>query len=279
MKNISLIFLLTVFSGVLISQDYENPVNWYTSNSFSLYNSAGLTVFKSADAYEGNYAARVESKYAALLGRAIAGVMTTGILKDGVHVSGGQLFTSRPQKLTGYYKYSTQLSDMASLEVLLTTWNTATHKRDTVTYDKVLMPPVMEYTLFEIPLTYKNTAYPDTQLIVISSNANRFSPIQGSVLVIDNVSFSDENNTALVNEHHVSRKINVYPNPTNNHLNITVAESSDIQICNIDGSVIFQLLLQANEIHVLDVNGFRPGVYLIKADNDKYSTIQKVIIN
>jgi len=198
MKRNYFLLLPFLILGPLFGQAYENPINWYTSNSYSTYNSAGATVSKSTDAKGGLFAARLEGKNAALLGKTIPGVITTGILKGGINVSGGQLYTIRSQKLTGYYKYSPQGADMAGFEVLLTKWNPTTLKRDTIAYGNVSKGAAAGYTAFNVPLTYKTTDAPDSQLVVISSSADRLNAIAGSVLLIDGLLFIGDANTECV---------------------------------------------------------------------------------
>lgn len=281
MKRFSFTVLFFLIWLMSFGQNYENPVGWNTSNQYCINNSAGVSVRKSADiaTNEGTYSVRLESKNAALLGKIIPGLITTGKLEGGVHVSGGQPYNGRPQKLTGLYKYSPVGNDLASVKVLLSKWNSSTQKKDTIAYGNIFIEKSEQYTSFEVKLEYRNTTLiPDSQLIVIASSENTTNAIAGSVLFVDNLSFKDEF-SSIRTVHDDLKELCVYPNPASDFINVAVRQEAKINILSIaSGQIVYKLNLKENSVHKIGIGDFIPGQYLIEVKNDKYTAVRKVLI-
>ena len=273
MKKYYYSLVLLFVTGVVSGQAFENPVNWFTSNSFSIYCSAGVSVTKATDAKEGLFAVRLEGKNGALIGKTIPGVITTGILTGGINVSGGQSHTTKSERLTGYYKYSPQGSDMAGIEVSLTKWNSTTHQRDIIAYGNVSKEAAADYTAFEVLLSYNSTIVtPDSQLVVISSSANRSNAIAGSVLYIDNLSFSGEVSSTSNSNYNVDPpKINVYPNPVKDFLWIKIYDFEEGEYSWILYNQSGQLKLQGKIFEhesKISFKSFSSGSYILKVNRE-----------
>ena len=68
--------------------------------------------------------------------------------------------------------------------------------------------------------------------------------------------------------------ISIYPNPTSDKLFIANMENAKIGIFSITGNQVQEFIMTGNQV---DVSHLKPGVYLIKFDNGKKSTMQKFI--
>jgi hypothetical protein len=68
----------------------------------------------------------------------------------------------------------------------------------------------------------------------------------------------------------------IYPNPANSTLHVELDKQSTIQICDMNGRVVYaqdQLLDET-----IDVSGFNPGIYIVRINNNEKVTQHKVVI-
>ncbi len=112
-----------------------------------------------------------------------------------------------------------------------------------------------------------NDAYPD---LLIGNYSGGASYYQGSL-------FTDYETTT---QNNLFDKINVYPNPTNNTVNIDLGKNdisnSSVEIIDLLGKTIFIQNVVNNSI-VVNLQGLSQGIYLIKFTNSKGSSAQKII--
>jgi hypothetical protein len=158
-----------------------------------------VTVDTVTDCMQGKYAARLTSKNFHLMENVdvfIPGYIGASVLdipKATIHL--GKPYTQKPVKLQGYYKYSPVSTDSAMIQILLTKWNSAASKRDTISYDKVIIKnAVPTYTPIDLTLTYKDaTATPDTLVLIFASSAGvDFNDLQGCAGQIGSVMWVDD---------------------------------------------------------------------------------------
>ena len=121
---------------------------------------------------------------------AFSGTDVNTIINGGIALNGAV-----PDRLTGYYKYTSAMSgDNGGILMLGTKYNTATHRREVVGGGyTTAMTDTNAYTPFEIsysPLSEVNPSYPyveaDSLIIFLFSSANTL-PQQGSALYLDNL--------------------------------------------------------------------------------------------
>lgn len=77
----------------------------------------------------------------------------------------------------------------------------------------------------------------------------------------------------------VNNEINVYPNPTNDNININANISSDkllINIYNLDGSRVYSQTTFSKNI-TIDLSNFNPGIYLLKIYSEEKNHLTKII--
>ncbi|CAN5428498.1 hypothetical protein BH11BAC1_BH11BAC1_12910 [soil metagenome] len=89
--------------------------------------------------------------------------------------------------------------------------------------------------------------------------------------------FLNQTTTSISNIQN-QNEINIFPNPSTHHINISSGETLDhISICNLHGENILNLSSDKKEMSI-DVNSFSKGIYFIKVTAAKISTTQKLII-
>lgn len=105
------------------------------------------------------------------------------------------------------------------------------------------------------------------KLYCFSNAANNPKQVIPVTLEITGVSV-DEHNQILVN---------VYPNPSTDHLNITSDEIQRVEICNMMGRRVFDSFYHDTHV-VIPTNGFAPGTYMVTVTTTQGKTTKKVIL-
>lgn len=131
------------------------------------------------------------------------------------HASGAEVynegiaFTSRPSKLTGYYKYVAKGGDKNGVVTVTVEHRTPAGSTVTLATQTIALTPASSYTYFEVSLPYTNQDYKATHINVMFASSNHASNSQsaesagiatedilseavslGSELYIDNISLS-----------------------------------------------------------------------------------------
>ncbi len=160
------------------------------------------TVYKTDDYVVGPYGAKMISKNLVLNTTQeifIPGMIGSTVLdipNQTIHI--GKPFTQKPVAFQGYYKYYPANGDSGLLMALLTKFNTALAKRDTIAYAKMIIKnTVNTYTHFELNLNYwDNTATPDSiSLLMVSSAGINLQDLfhctgqPGSTMFVDEISY------------------------------------------------------------------------------------------
>ena len=253
---------------------YEEPGGgiWTTANRAVLLNPAifKVTTFKSEDAYEGNYSAKIITDLAELPGNDIlqTGALATGYfdelalpptnLKDGIP------FNGHPYRFKGYFKYLSVNHDSCDVYSLLYKWNTVKNRRDTIAYAwKTDTIRVTEWTQFDIPYKYFSEEEPDTISIIFSPSAagDLFEGQVGSTLYIDDISLEFENGIEWKLMSEVVSK--AYPNPSAGKVTIEISDEirqGTVVIYSIDGNECSRKGFSGIKADI-DITGFSPGYY------------------
>ena len=253
---------------------YEEPGGgiWTTANRAVLLNPAifKITTFKSEDAYEGNYSARIVTDVAELPGNDIlqTGTLATGYfdelalppsnLKDGIP------FNGHPYRFKGYFKYLSVNHDSCDVYSLLYKWNPWKNRRDTIAYAwKTDTIRVTEWTQFDIPYHYFSDEEPDTISIIFAPSAagDLFEGQIGSTLYVDDISLEFENSIEWKLMSEVVSK--AYPNPASDRLSIEVSaeiRQGRVVIYSIDGTECTRQGFSGSET-IIDVTRLSPGYY------------------
>lgn len=244
MKNLyySIIFTCCFFYHLnaqnIPNGNFENwtgtrPTSWETTNGLmsAPFNNP-QTIFQSTDAYSGTYACEIQtkkmrSKPAGVFIPDYAGSMFVG-RQISIRSIPGFAFAERPNKMQFYYKFNARNNDSATIRLLLTRWNTAENKRDTLASNfNYLLDSVNVYTKKEIILNYLDTLQtPDTAIIFITS-ATSFAQAEGAKLLIDELKFSG--GTVGLNNPKQALKIEVYPNPSTGVFNLNFGSNQNME--------------------------------------------------
>lgn len=79
-----------------------------------------------------------------------------------------------------------------------------------------------------------------------------------------------------------NKYINIFPNPTNGVLNITIADyigNLNIELYDINGRKVFQQNMDNfNTLNSIDIKSLQSGIYIIKMDGDDLTYTQKVLL-
>ena len=148
MKSLHIIFALLIINGTL-SQQLENsgfeqwenvgtgeeePLSWSstkTSDNSSLNGLAPQVISRSTDAHTGTYAAKLVNKNVPFVNIVANGILTNGIVHTTTNPQDSyvytdvnssdhsQPFTSLPDSIVGWYKYTPQGNDVGNIQVLL----------------------------------------------------------------------------------------------------------------------------------------------------------------
>ena len=160
-----------------------------------------VTTEKTTEYYSGTMAAKLVSKNfcpstSCIFIPGMLGSTTLDIPHQTIHL--GKPYTQKPLRFKGFYKYAPVAGDSALIEVLLTRYNTALGKRDTVAITKnIIKATVTEYTAFDYTLTYLNNSLtPDTATVLLVSSAGiNFTNLTecvgqpGSIMYVDEIDF------------------------------------------------------------------------------------------
>ena len=258
--------------------NYENPFLWDTPNPETSL--VGLTTVTKEDSvvYDGTYSARLTTLD--IIGIMIApGLVTLGsfdvdFITQEITFAGGEPFTDRPAKLTGWYKYTPSGSDFFSVAVYLTK-NTV----DTVAVGAILQAtPATEWTQFEVPIIYFSTEDPDTVNMIIMSSLAPITP--GSVLFVDKIEFQGG---VGIEEESLTEYVNFYYDQSNQAVQINYRFESEqtvsVSLFNLVGQPVKVLLEKRvmNGQDVIDIGGYPAGVYMLEVRSGRERMVRKLI--
>ncbi len=180
--------------------NYLRTLNYLTTLPSSVGGPGPLTTDSSRDSHSGTYAALLitgtfSPQGDPLIIPGLVGTDSLDIPNATIHL--GKRFTARPDSLQGWYKYVPVGGDSAMVSVLLSKYNVAAQKRDTIgLLRQIYHNTVYNYTFIDLPITYYSAATPDTLTLLICSSAGiNFVDLLackgqvGSRMWIDEISF------------------------------------------------------------------------------------------
>ncbi len=223
----------------------------------------GLTVYRTDSVHAGNYAVRCETQEIAVMQVIIPGVVgTLQIDWVGMKAVLGNSFTwnTKPTRFQGYYMSFPKVNDSSAAIILLSKWNTATHKRDTIAYTRLVFKGVVStYTQFDAPINYLNTTtMPDSITVLLLSCAGYNAKYMlgsvgqvGSKAYFDDVTLTDIAGYEYLMMPEISVKLS--PVPVSDLLTVTV--SSELK-----EGMIEIYTTQAQTLCVLPLKGLRNTV-------------------
>ncbi|MBN2892028.1 MAG: T9SS type A sorting domain-containing protein [Bacteroidales bacterium] len=207
MKKTFIFFSLFFFAVVTFSQtvpqnkNFENWIDLGTNgDSLVKWNSAiwyDAGVFgmiripfaeQSTDAFQGDYAAKLETKEESFTGMILPGIIQLGkfdLEGDGMPIYGGVPFSERPLGLSVFAKYFPADNDTAFVMAYLTKYNGTSTDTIGLTFYP-LTDIIPDYTELLMPIIYESEDAPDTLNIVIIST-NPLNMKVGSTMYVDSL--------------------------------------------------------------------------------------------
>jgi hypothetical protein len=175
---------------------YLEPEHWVTANVFSFLFGGDTSATHTTDAHSGNYAIRIEGVEDIIpsdQGEMHSTVVGFAIPYTTYFNFGEGLPTIdigfNPSRLTGYYKFTPVLHDTAFAYVALIDDQDQSYQFET------LLPPITDYTPFDVPLVYPNTVHITKASILLSTSKyfmqDTVNGEVGSVLVVDDLNLVD----------------------------------------------------------------------------------------
>ena len=189
---------------------------------------------------------------------------------------------SRPSKLKGFYKYEEnfiqygdeQIIDTAEVVVVLTKWNAALAKKDTVGFGKFsTYTATSAYKEFVVNVEYFSAEMPDSITILLDPSIIGRDPDHDfqtladggiSLFTVDNLSLEEEI-TAGIDDVQKQTEVVVHPNPAKNQLNFSNISGEGI-IYDLTGKKVSQFTL--NNGGALDIAHLNVGLFIVKITND-----------
>lgn len=263
------------------SQGYLNPAKWYSLNTLTQFGYPA-TLERTTDAHSGNFAVLLESKNGTF--GDLTGLLVSGEL---IQPNGSPDFTKiklpftlRPGKVNYYFKSDPEPGDTCAVMFMLTRWNAAMQKADTVGIASSKHgDSIGIYQLAEVNIEYFLPLTPDSAFFLASSSLDGFNPSVGSRFWIDDLSITG-GNTGMTEESGKRMDFGIYPNPAQNVVCLKADRDEAVswEITDMSGRLVLQMNEEAG-ITRIDISGWEDGVYLVGMRNrDGAMTYKKLIL-
>ncbi len=294
MRTITFLIIVTLFPVTLFAQipnngfenwtnmgTYGNPDQWGNLNDYTA-STGTFTCTKGAPGNPGSAYVKLISKtitgMGILPGIAVSGVLDITTMKA---VSGFPC-SIRPESLDGSWQFMANGDDQGYISVLLTSWNTSNHRRDTIAIAFLPLPGmVMSWRNFSIALNYLSGADPDSAIITASaSNAPGVTIASGSYLYLDDLAFIGT--VAGIKNQKNDVALHVYPNPVGQNLYVKlsgeVSGPVSLEIFNLEGKKLLSLEYKSpDQLLPVNVSQIPEGTYLLKITSAKVIYTQKFL--
>lgn len=257
---------------------YREPKGWFTLNQLSLFGIPESTT-RDLDAHSGDYAAKLVTQANSF--RDFPAVLSSGyILNDQGEPELERAkvpFAMRPKNFSLFYKAMPGPGDSCSALVLLTRWNMAEQRTDTIGFAGFFIKDsATSYTQIVAPFTYRSPLMPDSALLLIASSANAFAPVPGSTLFIDDFMLGFE--TGVSEQANTLNNISVYPNPATDLLRISTEETGfDVSLFDLQGRNVHTGMSGQSQCEI-GTGHLTAGVYLLEIRSARGVAHQKVVI-
>ncbi len=209
----------------VVTTTYYEPEFWQTPNAFT--GQVGtIVVSKSDDAFQGSFAARLETKD--ILGGMFQapGLITLGtfnvnILTFEYTFGGGMATHQKVFSLSGKYKYEGVDNDSAS--VLIYSYKKDGDDYDTIGMGLAYLHNSSDWSDFNVNMFFLNDHQPDTFNVIIMSSSIE-SLIPGSVLLVDSLTM--HTNVGIIDLNTNPMQVMTYPNPANDQISFETTQPS-----------------------------------------------------
>lgn len=245
------------FAGSGITQtipnfDFEN----WTADSIVIIDDwlMSESVIRTTDNQEGSFALKLETM---AFGQDTSFITTNGQIGNGA-VMGGHPYTITLDTLVGFYKYLPVGSDTAAMSLNFV------KNGAVINSEFKVFGAQSSYTTFEIPFNLGQA--PDSMFVVLASSAFQ-RRVVGSALFIDDLKLKSVV-TSLNKEIEVLGEMTIYPNPTQNNVNLQfqpLKQKMNIQIIDQLGRLFGEKVVGVGEsIAELDMESLNSGIYYLR---------------
>jgi hypothetical protein len=260
---------------------YTNPESWGTLNN--KWASSGI--FTATEGTPGNPG----NSYLKLTSRLIGPWVRNGVAVSGVLDSmnlvpiSGFAFSGQPAAFTGQWQHMIFGSTQGSITVVLTKWNTALNKRDTLAkaYHE-LEGMAMSWEAFSIPFQYDSFDLPDSCIIFMKASGS--TPEADDYLWLDDLAFSGTAVAGTLNGQEKPFLVSVYPNPATEGFvtfcfNSPGESNANVTVYTPAGELLFSkdCPVSANQVK-LDLTGVAAGIYLVRITSGELVWTAKLLI-
>jgi len=264
------IFVLAAFWTNSSSAQFQNGgFEQWSSNSFGtkIYPNGWNNLendysVQNTNPHSGNYALEVSVWYTYFKSEAIQ------IFPVNSRVSGYDGFYKYIDNLVKNIQNNQNVPDTAIAWMIMTKWNSAVQKRDTIGIGKTSLFAASSYTPFSCVVQYSNNAIPDSATIVLDpsivkrdTSANAITYITtdpqsstASYLTIDDIQINQTNSI----ENQIIEQLKIYPNPAEEYIIISY-DCALIKIVDMLGKNVFQGNEPLN--NKINISQLRSGVY------------------
>lgn len=278
------------------SGPYIEPTDWSsikTSDASSLNASAPQVVDRSTDAHSGTYSLYLENK--SVFGIVANGIVSNGRIHADINPDNGYVFTnsadgqwntaftSRPDSLVGWYKYTPSGADKGKVDVILHTTSGFDFPGDEngakqVGRARFDLPnsTISTWKRFSVPFHYNSSDTPEYILAVLTSGDST-SAVNGSKAWFDDLELIY--NVAGV-EDITTEEMRV--SNGNNSLKLWAlngwSQDVRVELFDLQGREVGNTIWNAGVDLVWDLNGLN-GIYLVKYYVEDRVLTKKVYIN
>ncbi|MCX6252707.1 MAG: PCMD domain-containing protein [Bacteroidetes bacterium] len=245
--------------------------------------SGPITVYRTTDAHSGTYAAKLVSKNFPYIPKDIfiPGMLGTTkliILQSTIKIGKPCPYGCHPQHFTGWFKYFPVNNDSCKVAIVVSQFNTSTHKRDTIGYGEMIYHEAYNtYTQFDIPVVYRNqTMTPDSlSILAVSSAGFNLGDLQAGVGQVSSTLYVDdfmvEYPAGIQQFMMPDVTINTYPVPARDLLKVElskVVKNGLLEVFAMDGKKMarYSLIKDKNTIPVYNLTN---GTYYYKLTDGK----------
>jgi hypothetical protein len=261
---------------------YNTPDQWCNLNPTTAAASV-YTCVKGTPGNPGNSYIGLTSK--TVLTTVVPGVAVSGRINTATYKADkGFPLMTQPASLMFNWKYMTSGNDQGYISILLSKWNAAMSMKDTISYTKYpFSGMVMSWSMMTIPLSYRSGMMPDSALIVLS--ASGATPVNGSMLDVDNLAFSGTA-AGITEIGNAVSSLNAYPVPAKDQLNLEFYANNKgnlkIQLLDILGNVVFEKIPASTTGEYkesINTTSLSKGVYFLRVLSNSGSSIRKILID
>ena len=264
---------------------YSDPEGWTSSNLISALFQQPMAVRQNTtDVMSGSSSLEIENTVVNIYGELdTIGYISNSDIYLGGNTSGGA-YTSQPEKLSFYYKYSPMGNDSATIGVLFKKWNSGTGKSDSITANITRLPAAGSFTKMELPLNWTGLPNPDSVVIAMSAgDLQNFTGVPGSKVIFDDLMFEFGVGIATPVPA-FANEVHLYPNPAGDHLYIDLSrtdlQSGQVRILNILGQPMYEgSFTTTDDPMLVNLEGYQSGTYLYEIREGEKVLTGKFIVH